>query len=282
MTVEHRYGETTIPEAPERVVSLDVQWTDVLAALGAPPVGYIRDPNTEDGSFPWRGDHLEDATAMTATDTLPYEQIAALEPDLIVVSYFAQDRADYDRLSAIAPTIPSLNDREVDAWQEITRAAGKVLGDEAAANALIEDVDGQVAAVAEDLPGLDGKTFALVNYVPGNSFTVVSDPDDGSTVLFSQLGLEIVPSIVEAGEGTPGRVQLSLERSAMFDGDLLLLLTNGAEPESIVGYRDLRAVESGAVAVLDYANASGINTPTPLSIPYCLDFLRPALVAAAE
>ena len=50
MTIEHRYGDDRVPVDPERIVSLDVQWTDVLAALDAPPVGYIRDPNTEDGS----------------------------------------------------------------------------------------------------------------------------------------------------------------------------------------------------------------------------------------
>ena len=39
LIVEHVYGTTEISEPPERVVSLDWQWTDVLTALGQPPVG---------------------------------------------------------------------------------------------------------------------------------------------------------------------------------------------------------------------------------------------------
>ena len=38
VTVTHLYGETVVSGRPERIVSLDVQWTDVLTALGHPPV----------------------------------------------------------------------------------------------------------------------------------------------------------------------------------------------------------------------------------------------------
>ena len=274
VTIEHRYGTTEVPVDPERIVSLDLQWTDVLSALDEPPVGYLADPSAPDG-FPWRGDLLQDATAMTATDTLPYEQIAALKPDLIVVAYFAQEQADYDKLSAIAPTVATLSDAQVDTWQDITTAAGKILGEEDDAAELVASVDGDVAAVAEELPGLEGKTFTLVNYVPGDQFYVVSDPEDGAVVLFDQLGMEIAPAIVEAGEGGPGRVELSLENTELLDADLILVLTNGAEADTIPGWEDLEAVKDDAVAVLDYALATAVNTPTPLSIPYSLEELRP-------
>lgn len=281
VTVEHHYGTTEVPIRPERIVSLDVQWTDVLAALDAPPVGYLLDPNLDDGNFPWRGDLLEDATGLTATDALPYEQIAALEPDLIVVTYLAPEQADYEQLSAIAPTIAALSDNQVDSWQDIARAAGTVLGTEEDADALIERVEAGVAAVAEELPNLEGKTFALVSYVPGDAFYVVSDPDDGAIVLFAQLGLEISPTILAAGDDVSGRVELSLEQASLLDADVLVLLTNGADPEEIIGYDQLPAVQSGAVALLDYAEVSGLNTPTPLSVPYSLDVIRAALEAAA-
>lgn len=280
-TIEHRYGTTRVEQRPERIVSLDMQWTDVLVALGAPPVGYILDPNVEHGSFPWRGDGLDHATGMRATDALPWEQIAALKPDLIVVTYFAQDEGDYQRLSAIAPTITTLSDRQVDTWQDIAVAAGTVLGEPERAAQLVTDTDEEIAAVAGAIPGLDGRTFALVNYVPGDSFTIVSDPKDGSVVLFEQLGLHISPTILDAGDGVSGRVEVSLERSELLDADLLLLLTNGGDEHDIVGYDTLPAVRKGAVTVLDYATASAINTPTPLSIPWALDRIRPALVAAA-
>lgn len=280
VTIEHLYGETEIAERPTRIVSLDTQWTDALLALDAPPAGYLADYNLPEG-FPWREDLLADSTEMTATDALPFEQIAALEPDLIVVSYFAQDEEDYEMLTAIAPTVATLSENQVDTWQDITMAAGEILGETEQAQQVVDDVDGQVADLAAELPGLEGKTFALVNYVKGDKFYVVSDPADGAVVLFTQLGMEISPAILEAGKGASGRAEISLERTDLLDADLLLLLTNGEDPSSIPGYDQLPAVESGAAALLDYAQAVAVNTPTPLSIPWALEELRPQIEAAA-
>ncbi len=280
VTIEHLYGETEITERPTRIVSLDTQWTDALLALDAPPAGYLADYNLPEG-FPWREDLLADSTEMTATDALPFEQIAALEPDLIVVSYFAQDEEDYQMLTAIAPTVATLSDNQVDTWQDITMAAGEILGETEQAQQVVDEVDGQVADLAAELPGLEGKTFALVNYVKGDKFYVVADPADGAVVLFTQLGMVISPAILEAGEGVSGRVEISLERTDLLDADLLMLLTNGEDPSSIPGYDELPAVEAGAAAVLDYAQAVAVNTPTPLSIPWALEELRPQIEAAA-
>ena len=38
----------------------------------------------------------------------------------------------------------------------------------------------------------------------------------------------------------------------------------------------------GAVADLDYVEVLGLNTPSPLSLPYSLERIRPALEAAAR
>jgi iron complex transport system substrate-binding protein len=280
VSVTHRYGTTEVAGRPQRIVSLDMQWTDVLIAMGQPPIGYISDYNVEGGSFPWRGDALDDATAMKAVDALPWEQIAALEPDLIVVTYFAQNQADYDRLSAIAPTVAGASDA-VDTWQQITQTAGQVLREPEKAQQVIADVDATVAKTATELPGLQGKTFALVNYVPGDAFYVVADPGDGASVLFSQLGMSITPTILNAGGAESGRVELSLEQTSMLDADLLIFFTNGAAPDTVPGYAALPAVQHGAVVTLDYTDVTGLNTPTPLSVPYSLEKIRPALEAAA-
>lgn len=283
VTVEHRFGATEVPVAPERIVSLDFQWTDVLTALGAPPAAHVPDPNI-DGEAPWLDGQLDDTEVLEVTPTtseLPYEQIAALEPDLIVVTYLATDEQSYETLSAIAPTITTLAAGDgVDTWQDITETAGTVLGLEDEAAALVADVEGQVAALAEELPGLEGQTFALANYVPGDSIYVVADPTDGASVLFEQLGMAITPTILEKPNLEGGRVQLSFEQISLLDADLLLVLTHGADPDEITGYDALPAVERGAALAMDYADIVALNTPSPLSVPYVLEVIRPTLEAA--
>jgi iron complex transport system substrate-binding protein len=283
VTIRHRYGTTTVPETPKRIVSLDNLWTDVLTAMDAPMVGAGLDPSAKDGRWPWQDDIPTSVQGVEITDTnIPYERVAALKPDLIVITFFAQKQADYDRLSQIAPTIPSLSSAEVDKWQDIATAAGKVLHEPARAEALIDEADQRDAALAQELPGLKGKTFTLANYVPGDAIYVVADPDDGASTFFRSLGMKLDPDILAAADGESGRVKLSLERVDELDADLLVILTNGANPDDIPGYRNLPAVRSGAVAELDLAPISGLNTPSPRSLPYSIAAIKPALEAAAR
>jgi len=282
VTVEHRYGTTTIEGRPERIVSLDTQWTDVLVSLDAPLVGAGLDPQVETGRYPWQDVVPDDVEPITITDTnVPFEAITELRPDLIVITFYAQNESNYERLSQIAPTIPLLGEEEVDAWQDIAATAGRVLGVEQEVAALVDEADQRSADVLRELPGLDGRTYALANYVPGDALYVVADPEDGAGRFFSQLGLEIDPDLLAIADGEAGRATLSLERVDELDADLLVLFTNGADPEEIPGYDELPAVRAGAVAVLDLPAVTGLNTPTPLSIPYSLERIRPALDAAA-
>lgn len=279
--IEHRYGVTTIATPPSRIVSLDHQWTDVLTALDAPLAAAAADPYADTGRFPWQTDLPDGLDDLQVSDALPHERIAALAPDLIVVSWAVTTESEYERLTSIAPTIPLLGDEEVDSWQDMATAAGRFLGDPAAATALVAQVDAEVEQLAAQLPGLDGCTYALANYVPGDAIYVVADPDDGAARLFAQLGMSIDPDLLELAEGASGRVKLGLEEVDRLDADVLILLTNGAEPTSIPGYELLPAVEQGSVAVLEVADITGLNTPTPLSVPYSLERVRPALEKAA-
>ena len=280
-TIEHLYGSTELEAAPQRIVSLDTQWTDILTSLDAPLVGAVLDPRIEGGRYPWQTDIPDSVEDIEATTSIPFEAVAALRPDLIVGTWQIEDEATYERLSEIAPTIPLLGERQVDPWQEIAEAAGKVLGDEDGAQSLVDEYDTFVAGLAEELPGLEGKDYVLVNFVAGDALYVVADPEDGASQLFAELGMAIDPEILGEAAGSGGRLQLSLERADMLDSDLLLLLTNGADPEQIPGYAQLPAVQNDAVALLELAVATGLNTPTPLSVPWALEEIRPALEAAA-
>jgi iron complex transport system substrate-binding protein len=282
VTIEHRFGSTTLEERPERIVTLDLQWTDAVLALGETPVGYVHDDLAgPSGTFPWQGELLADVTAIEAGDALPLERIAELRPDLILVGYYGVEEDRFDDLAAIAPTIGLLGEKDVDAWQDQIEVVGKLLGKTDAAAAKVKEVAADVTAVASELPGLQGKTFAMANFVPGDSIYVVANPQDGSNVLFGDLGLEIDPGILALADGVSGRAQLSLEQADLLASDLLVLFTNGADPNDLVGYGQLPAVQNGSVAVLDYVGVVGLNTPTPLSIAYSLDLITPALEAVA-
>lgn len=283
-TISHQYGDTEVTGVPERIVSLDPQFTDVLLALDVTPTAYVAQATVGDGGvFPWQGDQLASATQIEF-DGVSYsnQDVFNAKPDLIVGTYSIENAERYADLSEIAPTIAAPDaDRQVQRWQDLVTLAGVILDREDDAAALITRVEGEAQEKAEGLPGLDGKTYTFVNYVPGDALYVVADPDDGAAELFGTLGLSINPEALDAADGATGRAKFSLEQVDLLDSDLILLLANGGDPDDLIGFDGLRAARSGAVVEVSYEQAVALNTPSPLSVPWVLDEIQPALERAA-
>lgn len=279
VTVEHRFGTTEVSGVPQRVVALDDPWADTLLAFGVEPVAYAVDTYAGVDPKPWQD--LGDAEGLDTTDAVPLEQVAALAPDLIVGTHSIVDSATYDRLSGIAPTIAATSEEAVMPWRDLVATAGDVLGEPERAEELVAEVDAEVAAAAAELPGLAGRTFALSQYVVGDSIYAVADPEDGSSELFRALGMELHPPLVEEAARTGEvRVRLSTERADLLRADLLAFLVNGGDESDLSDIPGFDALP-GTVAVLDYSTIVALNTPSVLSVPYALEQLRPYLEQAA-
>ncbi|MEX5634007.1 ABC transporter substrate-binding protein [Parafrankia sp. FMc2] len=280
VTVEHTYGTTTIESIPKRIVTLDLQWTDVLLAMGVEPVGYTVDPSMPATGVPWE-EVSASAEKIEATDGLPIEKILALEPDLIVAAYAVNSEETYRLLSASVPVIAGPPGGQVPAWQDLTRTAGKFLNQTEKAKEVIAEAEAPVTALAAELPELRGKTFALAQYIVGDSLYIVGDPNDGSSKFFQAFGMELYPPVIEESQRAGQvRVKVSVERADLLRADLLGFLVNGGDESALAdipGFDQL----PGAVATLDYATIVGLNTPSPLSIQYSLDKFRPYLTEAA-
>lgn len=280
VVVDHEYGTTEVAGVPERIVTIDLQWTDTMLALGVEPVGYTVDTYMPDETVPWQ-EMPAGAEALDVTDGVPVEQIAALDPDLIVGSWSIADKRTYELLSGIAPTIATLDGAQVTPWQDLVALAGDLLDRPDDADALVAEVDGAVEQTAADLPGLAGQSFELAQYIVGDSMYIVADEADGSSVFFQQLGMEMFGPVREEGEKTgDARINASTERADLLRADLVAFLVNGGDEGDLADIPGFDRLP-GTVAVLDYPTIVGLNTPTPLSVPYSLEQLRPFLEEAA-
>lgn len=280
VAVEHKFGTTTIDTVPLRIVTIDVQWTDIMLAMGVEPVGYTVDSFMPDSTVPWQ-ELPSGAKALELTDGVPVEQVLALDPDLVLGTFSIDSEETYKLLSDRVPTIAGSPDRQVASWQDMVRTAGKFLNQPDKAEQVIRSVDDEVAGVAAELPGLAGKTFALAQYIVGDSLVVVADEKDGSSVFFQQLGMKLDPVVVSEGQRAgQARLTVSTERADLLRADFLSFLINGGDESDLAdipGFDQL----PGTVAVLDYPTVVGLNTPTPLSIPYALEKMKPQLEKAA-
>jgi iron complex transport system substrate-binding protein len=98
VTIEHAFGETVLEEKPERVATVSWVNADVSLALGVVPVGIPTDTygGNDKGSTPWKDAKLEELGApigsedapvqYSETDGLPFDDIAATDPDVILAA----------------------------------------------------------------------------------------------------------------------------------------------------------------------------------------------------
>lgn len=282
ISLEHRYGTLELEGVPERVVALDQQWTDALLALGVEPVGYAKAYLSD--RYPWQDELPADAEVIdVSAEALPMEQIAALDPDLIVGGYAQAEEAVHRQLTDLAPAVGPIRAGQVDPWPTIVSAAGELLGLEEEAAAVIDDVQGQIEAAAAAHPGLAGKTFTLSQYIQGDGIYVVADEEDGSSRFFQDLGMVMNPAMLEQVAGLGARPNLSPERTDVLDADLVVFysaLDRAAVEAELPGFADLPSVRSGAMAMVDFDTVVALNTPSPLSIPHALEQLAEELAAA--
>ncbi|MFZ2509964.1 MAG: ABC transporter substrate-binding protein [Gordonia sp. (in: high G+C Gram-positive bacteria)] len=281
-------GPVTIEHTPKRIVTLGAQWTDTALAFGVTPVAYLDQAAMLGGTpAPWVGVKLERSTPL-AMDNLVAE-IAKAKPDLILAEGFmatAQPET-FAKIRELAPTIPGVSGQQVDKWADLVTLFGTVTHRTGLAKEIIDRVNGKISQVKADLPGLKGKAYALAYMFSSDQIQVMADPNDAAGLLFTELGMKVAPKIAAAyaAQRQP-RFPISTENVPLLESDFLAITAQTdalrTELRKLPGYANLSAVRDGAVANLSVAEITGLNQPSPLSIPYLLDQMRPELERAAN
>ncbi|HWM19377.1 MAG TPA: ABC transporter substrate-binding protein, partial [Ilumatobacteraceae bacterium] len=225
VTIEHKYGSTTIEAEPTRVVSIGFNDQDALLALGVIPVG-IRDWYGEQpfGVWPWAQDELGDAEPVLLSPNgaeLNIEAVAALDPDLIVGIYSGMTQSEYDLLSVIAPTIAQ-TDEFIDygtPWQEQTRIVGRAIGKAALAEDLVTAIEDRYASVQTEHPEFVGATTAVAFSFEGSPGAYTSS--DVRSRLLADLGFVIPPEFDEIA-GDAFFASFSAEELELLDLDTVV------------------------------------------------------------
>jgi iron complex transport system substrate-binding protein len=287
VTVEHALGSTTIEAEPTRVVTVGVTEQDFVMAVGVVPVGvtewYGEQPYA---TWPWAQDELGDAQpeVLTAVDSLDYESIAALEPDLIVGTNAGLDEESFGLLSDIAPTIAQPKDAPLyfSRWDEQARLIGQALGRSTEMEAVITDIEEQFAAAAAAHPEFEGVQVAFLQnrIYEGNA---IAYQDGLSTEFLTDLGF-VVPPVLADFENDGGQAYIPLEQlSVLDDADVLLWATEAPEDRTALEaeplYMALEEVRDGKLVFTDGVTAGAIYFTSPLSLPYVLEQLVPAMAS---
>ncbi|MFT4233731.1 MAG: ABC transporter substrate-binding protein [Microbacterium sp.] len=288
VTVEHRYGEVTIPSEPQRVVVVGVTEQDILLELGVTPIAttewYGEQPYA---TWPWATELLGDAkpVVLVSDDGFEFEKIASLDPDLIVGTNAGMTQEDFDRFSEIAPTITSLPsaDAYFSDWQDQTRLIAAAVGRTALGEELIAGVEDAYDRAASEHPEFAGltATFSQGAAWDGNLYVY---PDGLNTDFLTELGFTMTQGLEAYSENVGEQALISAENTGLLDADVIVFATDeGEEIDALLDFgtvAQLDAVVEHRAIYTDSTLAGAIYFLTPLSQKYVIEHLTPLLEAA--
>ncbi|GHD72984.1 iron-siderophore ABC transporter substrate-binding protein [Streptomyces goshikiensis] len=288
VTVEHKYGSTTITAQPKKVVTLGLSDQDAVLALGVKPVGAVDWFKEQPyGKWPWAKDLWGSAPPQVVGERDEYnmEKIAALKPDLIIAQYSGMKKEQYDTLSKIAKVVaqPKGSEDYQATWQVMTRQIGKALGKGAESDELIAGIDARFKTVRDKHPEWKGKTVTVGEpYEPGK-FSAFS-PKDPKVIFLGEMGFT-TPEAYRTALGKENVADLSSERLDVMEADRTVWLGN-AETEAAMKadplYRKTKVYQEKRDLFLPYDSpdiGAALSFNTVLSIPYAIDQIVPKLEA---
>lgn len=291
VTVEHAFGSTKISKAPKRVVTVGYTDDQAVLAFGVKPVGMTDQyPNPSGKSpdintqWPWVKDKWGDTkpeVVMKNGDTGPnYEKIAALRPDLIIAVYSEIDKAGYDKLSKIAPTVGRTKAEKEPfsaPWQDNAVHIGKALGQEAKGKKLVQGIQAKLDKAKKDHPEFAKQTAVPLSWYKDSIAPFTTTDVRGRLV--TGIGFKGQKKIDEVADGKFFTV-LSPERIDLVDVDHLFVINDKADQEALKKFKlftNLKAVKKGNVSYLldseGPAVGAAMSQGTLLSLPYAIDEL---------
>lgn len=257
-TVDGVYGPVDVDGSPQRVVALGENALDAALSLGVQPVGALASRGGTD--IP---EYLKDKTGkITLVGTVRepnLEAVLALQPDLILASA-ELPKAQYDRLSLIAPTIVPKGGSFQD-WRKVLAVYAKALDKEDQSEQRVAEIEERMVSMRERLSG--SPKVSVIRWNPQGPFIMSSQLFVGQ--LLNTIGFK--PNELSTQTSKPHTDILSLENLSKADADWIFLATLNADGRKALeeakrqpAFNRLTAVQNEHVITVDgqvWSSSSG-------------------------
>jgi len=226
----------TVPDQPHRLISLAPSITEIVYALG---LGDRLVGDTEYCDYPPEA-KLKPHVGAILNPSL--EQIVALKPDLVLGIAEANRREIAEQLGRLGIPLYGLTAHTMDDMLRCVDDLGGLLGREAGAKVLVEQLQGRIQAVAGQVQGRPRpKVLFVVWYQP----LVTAGPHTFISDVVRRAGGESITDDLQ--EEWP---RLSLEEALHRNPDIILFPRSESfapslgEFQKLPGWRDFRAVKN--------------------------------------
>lgn len=252
--VEHAMGETTIKGTPKRIVVLTNHGTEALLSLGIKPVGAVQSWVGD----PWYdhiADQMEGVQVVGTESSISLEQIAALEPDLILANKQRQEE-HYESLNAIAPTV--FEEALRGDWKINFELIAEAVNKKEEGEQVLAEYQARVDEIRNKLEeaNLLDTEVSLVRFLPSDVRIYWKDTFSG--IILDEIGLKR-PEAQDIDDFAA--MGVTMERINEMDGDVIFYFTYNPEGED--GYattnqwvesdlwKNLSAVQAGKAYEVD-------------------------------
>lgn len=291
VTFDHMYGQTVIDTVPTRVATWGWGATDAVLALGVMPVaiGSMDYGGGDDRLTPWVSEAIDalGGTApeiLDATGDLPVEELLAANPDVLIAPYSGLTQEQYDAVTGagIAVVAPE-EGLWTTPWRDVITETGEALGKTDQAQAILDDMDQQVADAAAANPDFAGTTIAYASDSVDTFYLYL--PADPRVEILEDLGFVTPPSItsLDTGEST-FYTSVSAENLDKIDAQVVFTQVDSDQALQTFLTSDrtrlIPAVAKGAVAAIVGEENVAAVSPTALTFPYILPMMVEQLAAA--
>ncbi|OZF46805.1 iron-siderophore ABC transporter substrate-binding protein [Rhodococcus sp. 14-1411-2a] len=263
VVVTDMFGDVEVPANPQRVVALGWSDAETALALGVQPVGASDWLGVGgNGLGPWVDESYDTDPTIVGTFDVNMESVAALEPDLILWTRSTNDKAVYDDLSDIAPTVAAPPGTDVaygTTWDGQTEIVAQALGKVDEGKQLVDDTRALFDNTIAANPEFADKTVAVGTLYSGQVGAYVRG--DTRVDFLESLGLTNTPAVQDRAEPGAFSIELSEENISALDADLTVMFPIGTGPEVITDNPSIQGLPSardGRLVVLgdtDLSNA---------------------------
>lgn len=220
--VKHALGETRVPLAPQRIVSLASSATDSLVALGLKPVLTTTSWKDENVT-PYLDEQLKDVPKVRLAEAINLEAVVEAKPDLIFAGG-TRDARLYHQLSKIAPTVCITSNTSGDRENRVLDV-GLVLGRRGEAEARLAQFRERLAAARETVATETAGRPASFLRFRRNTCVIYTRTAMFGPLLFDELGLTPDPAMPEVMSGGGWDV-LSVERLSTLQSEYVFMVVD--------------------------------------------------------
>ncbi len=279
VTIQIDDEEVTIEEKPNRIFPLSLEVAEIVLDLVEPDKIVAATKGIDDPFLSTKVDVAEEIEGrISAQVNIDPEEIISYETDLLLLTkmFGEQEEAESTLKQLDTPILSFDSIVTVEQYLDVTRTIGKAVGEETKAEELIENIEGKIESLQEEIPEDENPTVLVLSEIGGDLGPFMMGPTNISYDLLKLAGATPAVDKIKLERSTPA----SIEQILKTDPDYILLVDffgKGEEGFNELmedpGWNTLQAVKDNKIKLMEAKYIVNPNSQNIKGLEELIDWL---------